>query len=52
MKSLVDEPNSFTLAEVIAEYASRIVDEPYHIIDKDGDEHPSSIIARLKCYDK
>ena len=52
MKSLIDEPHSFTLAELIAEYKSLIADEPSHIVDKDGDEHSSSIIARFKCYDE
>ena len=52
MKSLVDETHSFILAEVIAEYESRITDELSPIKEKDGDERPSYIIALFKCYDK
>ena len=52
MKNLVDEPHSFTLDEVIAEYESRMADEPFPIKDQNGDELPSSIIARFKCYDE
>ena len=48
MKNLVDEPHSFTLDEVIAEYESRITDEPLPIKDQNRDELPSSIIARFK----
>ena len=52
MKSLVDEPHSFTLAEVIVEYESIIADELYPIIDKDGGDHPSSDIYWFKYNDE
>ena len=52
MKSLVDEPHSFILAEVIAEYELCMVYQPSPIKDKVGDEHPSSSISRFKCYDE
>ena len=52
MKSLVDEPHPFILAEVVTEYESRITDEPSPIKDKDEDNRLSSIIDRVKCYDE
>jgi len=49
MRYLPEEPHNFTLASVLADHNSRII-EP-DIIDKKGRETPASAAARFRCYD-
>ena len=49
---LVNEPRSFTLQELIAEYESRNIDEPSPILDSNSFERPSSDFDRVKYYDE
>ena len=50
MLYLPEDPHTFTLATVLTEHESRLV-EPSPVLDTSGAETPVSITARFKTYD-